>query len=152
MPLVVVVLATAEPIPIPKLAATTAVTTEITFARRPMVPPSKAAVSCRGLPARPSVSRGNRDQTLRWNNWGARRPRHAGAAGVRRLPSVAAHLGPELVEAHRAEVEGVAVPVLEVERGAPPAPGVLPALQPAPFPDLVRDRLAGEAQVAVDLR
>src|SRR5437764_718552 len=54
-------------------------------------------------------------------------------------------------EAHAAEVERVAVELLQVEVRAVPSLGIGPGFQPHAFADLVADGLAGPAEVAVDL-
>ncbi len=54
-------------------------------------------------------------------------------------------------EPHAAEVEGVRVERLEIEVGALALPGVVSALQPHAFADLVADRLARPSEVTVDL-
>src|SRR4051812_2354130 len=64
---------------------------------------------------------------------------------------LAQHSGAQNVQPDRADVERPAVEGLEVERVALPGPGVVAQLQPEPFADLVRRRLPGPAEVAVEL-
>src|ERR1700722_2945852 len=66
--------------------------------------------------------------------------------------SVLLELPGELIEAHAAEVQRVAVEVLEVERCALAALCALAAVEPDPLPHLVRDRLSRPSEIAVDLR
>src|SRR6516165_467446 len=55
------------------------------------------------------------------------------------------------VEADRSDVEHPAVEGLEVERRALSGTGLVAQLQPVPLTDLVRGRLPGPAEVAVEL-
>src|SRR5262245_32321242 len=59
--------------------------------------------------------------------------------------------GLQRVETERAQVQGLPVELLQVERGTLAGLGVLAGLQPDPLADLVRRGLARPTQVAVDL-
>jgi hypothetical protein len=56
----------------------------------------------------------------------------------------------ELIETHGTHIEGDSVEVLEVESVTETPSGPIPTLEPDAFANLVRDRLSGHAEIALD--